>query len=161
MDCELQTRHQVLQRLRHRLFQVQQCMKQFSEVHHQEVTFNVGDLVLLNYNLITKFLLAIKDSKVAPLLWNSLRYFTAVGSSWQLVLPSIFKLHPLSHVSSLDLRASPLLSLLRINVFLFLLPRFSWTLVATRGSISYLSCRRNFLQQMLLGSLRIKWLFDI
>lgn len=41
VDCELQTRNQLLRGLRHRLLQAQQCIKQFYNAHHWEVTFNV------------------------------------------------------------------------------------------------------------------------
>ncbi|KAG6472106.1 hypothetical protein ZIOFF_069562 [Zingiber officinale] len=103
IDQELQTREQLLKNQRGNLLAAQNRMKLQYDSSHQEVRFEIGDMVLLKLQPYRQVSLASKNhSKLSPRFYWPFKIIDRVGNvAYKLQLPDHAKLHPVFHVSSL------------------------------------------------------------
>ncbi|PNX92431.1 Ty3/gypsy retrotransposon protein, partial [Trifolium pratense] len=100
---ELMERDQILQQLKTNLERAQQYMKQQADKHRREVSFKVGDLVLVKLQPYKQQSVALrKNQKLGMRYFGPFEVIACVGKvAYKLQLPENAKIHPVFHVSQL------------------------------------------------------------
>ncbi|CAA0839973.1 Unknown protein, partial [Striga hermonthica] len=96
-------RYVVLQELRERLLHAQNVMKTYYDSQHRDVSFDVGDMVLLKLQPYRQVSVGFKrNQKLAPRFYGPFPIIDRIGLvDYKLHLPEGSKLHPVFHVSCL------------------------------------------------------------
>jgi hypothetical protein len=100
---ELMERDKILQQLKCNLDRAQQYMKKQVDKHRRDVTFQVGDLVLVKLQPYRQQSVALrKNQKLGMRYFGPFEIISCVGTvAYKLKLPDNAKIHPVFHVSQL------------------------------------------------------------
>lgn len=100
-DNMLQTRVQMLSRIKEHLQQAQNRMKMFADIHRSERQFEVGDWVFFKLQPYRQQSVALRKSlKLAAKFYGPFQVIEKIGAvAYKLQLPT--KVHPVFHVSLL------------------------------------------------------------
>jgi hypothetical protein len=103
LQDELLERDQILQQLKNNLDKAQQYMKKQADKHRTDVTFQVGDLVLVKLQPYRQQSVALrKNQKLGMRYFGPFEILACVGTvAYKLKLPENAKIHPVFHVSQL------------------------------------------------------------
>ncbi|XP_031099869.1 uncharacterized protein LOC116004076 [Ipomoea triloba] len=103
VECLIQERHQLLRSLRENLRQAQYSMAQRANKKRRELTFQVGDLVLLKLQPYCQHSLARRfNQKLACRYYGPFPILERIGAvAYRLQLPDHVQIHPVFHVSLL------------------------------------------------------------
>jgi len=104
MEHHIEHQQQVLQLLKDNLVLAQNGMKQQADQHRSEISFDVGDWVLLRLQPYKQMSLkqAKKDNKLSPKYYGLYKVLQKIGSmACKLELSAASRVHPVFHISCL------------------------------------------------------------
>ncbi|MCI16526.1 hypothetical protein A2U01_0037670, partial [Trifolium medium] len=103
LQDELRERDKILQQLKSNLERAQQYMKHQADKHRNDVTFQIGELVLVRLQPYRQQSVALrKNQKLGMRYFGPFEIIDCVGKvAYKLKLPDNAKIHPVFHVSQL------------------------------------------------------------
>ena len=104
VEHHIEHQWQVLQLLKDNLMLAQNRMKQQADQHHNERSFDVGDLVFLRLQPYKQMYLKQpkKDNKLSPKYYSLYKVLQNIGTmAYKLELLAASRVHPVFHVSCL------------------------------------------------------------